>query len=55
MQSALDVIPGVGPKRKRALLRKFGSVKAIREASVEEIATTVGFTARLATAVKAAL
>ncbi len=55
VQSALDVIPGVGPKRKRALLRKFGSVKAIREASVEEIATTVGFTARLATAVKAAL
>ena len=55
VQSALDVIPGVGPKRKRALLRKFGSVKAIREASVEEIAMTVGFTARLATAVKAAL
>jgi excinuclease ABC subunit C len=42
--SALDSIPGVGPKRKKALLRKFGSVKAIREASVEDIASTVGLT-----------
>ena len=55
VQSALDAVPGVGPKRKRALLRKFGSVKAIREASAEEIASTVGFTERLAVAVKAAL
>ena len=52
MQSALDSIPGIGPKRKRALLRKFGSVKAVREAPVEEIAATVGFTTSLATRVK---
>jgi excinuclease ABC subunit C len=52
LQSALDNIPGIGPKRKRALLRKFGSVKAIREAQVEEIATTIGFTSTLATKVK---
>jgi excinuclease ABC subunit C len=52
MQSALDGIPGVGPKRKRALLRKFGSLKNIREAPVEEIATTVGFTSTLAEKVK---
>jgi excinuclease ABC subunit C len=44
MQSALDTIPGVGPKRKKALLRKFGSVRGIREAPVDEIAATVGFT-----------
>ena len=44
IRSALDEIPGVGPKRKKALLRKFGSVKAIREATVEEIAATPGFT-----------
>jgi excinuclease ABC subunit C len=44
LKSALDEIPGVGPKRKKALLRKFGSIKAIREASVEEIAATPGFT-----------
>jgi len=52
LQSALDAVPGVGPKRKRALLRKFGSVKAVREASVDEIASTVGFTSSLATKVK---
>jgi excinuclease ABC subunit C len=48
IQSALDTIPGIGPKRKRALLRKFGSVKGIREAGVEEIAATPGFTKSLA-------
>ncbi|MEX2226069.1 MAG: excinuclease ABC subunit UvrC [Dehalococcoidia bacterium] len=53
MQSALDTIPGIGPKRKKALLRKFGSVRGIREASVQEIAATVGFTAALAEKVKA--
>ena len=52
IQSALDAVPGVGPKRKKALLRKFGSVKAIREAPVEEIASTVGFTRSLAEKVK---
>jgi len=54
-QSALDTIPGVGPKRKKALLRKFGSVRGIREATVEDLASTVGFTAKLAEQVKAAL
>ncbi|HUF53628.1 MAG TPA: excinuclease ABC subunit UvrC [Dehalococcoidia bacterium] len=48
MRSALDEVPGVGPKRKKALLRKFGSVKAIREATVEEIAETPGFTRKVA-------
>ncbi len=52
VQSALDAVPGVGPKKKRALLRKFGSVKAVREAPVEEIAATVGFTRSLAEKVK---
>ncbi len=55
MASALDSVPGVGPKRKRALLRKFGSLKAIREASTEDIAATVGFTLSLATKVKESL
>ncbi len=50
--SALDTIPGIGPKRKKALLKKFGSVKAIREAEVDEIASTVGFTRALAEKVK---
>ncbi len=55
MQSALDTIAGVGPKRKKALLRKFGSVKGIREASAEEIAATAGFTKALAEKVKSGL
>ncbi|MBA7502795.1 UvrABC system protein C [subsurface metagenome] len=35
--SILDDIPGIGPKRKKALLKKFGSIEAIKKASVEEI------------------
>ena len=54
-QSALDTIPGVGPKRKKALLKKFGSVRGIREATVEDVAATVGFTEKLAEQVKGAL
>ena len=54
-RSVLDAIPGIGPKRKRALLRKFGSVKGIREASMDEVAATVGFTSRLAETVKRSL
>ncbi|MCY3505623.1 MAG: excinuclease ABC subunit UvrC [Chloroflexi bacterium] len=50
--SVLDSIPGVGPKKKRALLRKFGSLKAVREAGVEEIASTAGYTRSLAEKVK---
>jgi excinuclease ABC subunit C len=52
MRSALDAVPGIGPKRKQALLRKFGSLKGIREASLDDIAATVGFTRRLAEKVK---
>ena len=40
--SALDDIKGVGEKRKTELLRKFRSVKRIREASIEELAEVVG-------------
>lgn len=50
--SALDSIPGIGPKRKKALLKKFGTVQAIREASVEEIANVTGMTPKLAEKVK---
>ena len=37
-RSVLDEIPGVGPKRRQALLRHFGSIDAIRKASVDELA-----------------
>jgi excinuclease ABC subunit C len=50
--SALDNIPGIGPRRKRALLRQFGSVRAIKEASVEELAAARGMTASLAKKIK---
>ena len=50
--SALDEIPGIGPKRKKALLKKFGSVEAIRKASSEEINQTEGITLALAKKVK---
>lgn len=55
IQSRLDDVPGIGPARRKALLRKFGSVRAIREASVDEIASTVGMTRTLAEAVKRSL
>ena len=55
LRSALDEVPGVGPERKRALLRKFGSLKAVRSASAEEIGKTPGFTRGLAEKVLEAL
>jgi len=50
--SALDTIPGIGPRRKRALLRQFGSVKAIKGATVEELASARGMTESLARKIK---
>ncbi len=46
--SALDGIPGVGPKRKKALLKAFGSVKRLQTASVDEIAAVPGVPRELA-------
>lgn len=46
--SVLDEIPGVGPKRKRELLRHFGTVKSIREASIEELAEVTGISLKVA-------
>jgi excinuclease ABC subunit C len=51
-ESVLDSIPGVGPKRKRALLRKFGSVRGIREASLADLMATDRIPERLARSVK---
>jgi len=50
--SVLDTIPGIGSKRKRALLKQFGSVRGIRQASEEELAATKGMTQSLARRVK---
>ncbi|MFC1981301.1 excinuclease ABC subunit UvrC [Chloroflexota bacterium] len=53
--SALDAIPGIGPRRKRALLGQFGSVQAIREASVDALSATKGMTASQAKRIKETL
>ncbi len=55
LRSELDDIAGVGPSRRKALLRHFGSVKRVREADVEEIASLAGFGDQLAAVIKAAL
>jgi excinuclease ABC subunit C len=54
-ESELDDVPGLGPARRKALLRRFGSVRGIREATVDEIAELPGFGPRTAQAVFAAL
>lgn len=50
--SSLDEIPGVGPRRKRLLLRTFGSIEAIRRATVDEIAAVPTLTKAVALKVK---
>ena len=50
--SALDGIPGIGAKRKKALLRYFGSVKVIKEANVVELTRVSGITKSLAQKIK---
>ncbi|MBV8601275.1 MAG: excinuclease ABC subunit C, partial [Candidatus Eremiobacteraeota bacterium] len=54
-RSVLDTLEGVGPVRKKRLLTAFGSVRAIKNASVDEIAAVKGMTPHLASQVKAAL
>ena len=51
-RSVLDDIPGIGPKRKKALLRHFGSARAIAAATVDELAAIDGMTRDAAERVK---
>ena len=53
--SALDDVPGLGPARRKALLKQFGSVRKLRAASIEEIAAVPGIGTRLAATISAAL
>jgi excinuclease ABC subunit C len=48
LSSPLDDVPGIGPTRKRSLLRRFGSLARLRAATVEEIAGTAGIGPELA-------
>ncbi len=55
ISSALDDVPGLGPARRAALLKHFGSVRKLQAAEVSEIAALPGFGPRTAAAVLAAL
>jgi excinuclease ABC subunit C len=48
LRSDLGDIPGIGPRRQTALLRRFGSLRGVKDASREEIARVPGFSAALA-------
>jgi excinuclease ABC subunit C len=54
-RSVLDEVEGVGPARKRALLRRFGSVRAMREAPVADLAAVSGVGVALAERIKQAI
>jgi excinuclease ABC subunit C len=55
LASQLDAIPGIGPTRRRALLKRFGSLAGIRDASLDELASVSGMTRAAAESVKASL
>ena len=55
IRSGFDDLDGVGPKRRQALLRVFGSLKRVREAPVEQIAAVPGIGPALAQRIKASL
>jgi len=52
LRSMLDEIPGIGPRRRQALLKHFGSLERIRQASVEELAQVPGMTRQAAERLK---
>jgi excinuclease ABC subunit C len=51
LRSFLDDIPGIGAKRRRALLTKFGSLRRLREAGIEELRVAAGISESLATTI----
>ena len=53
--SILDSVPGVGPRRRQLLLTRFGSLEALRDASVEEIAAVPGIPYEVAEGIKSYL
>ena len=55
VDSLLDDVPGLGEVRRKALMRRFGSLKALRAASLDEIAEVPGIGPRTAEAIRAAL
>ena len=52
LKSPIDNVTGIGPKRKRMLMRRFGTLKGIKEAAVDDIASVPGMTRSLAIRLK---
>ena len=55
LKSSIDMVTGIGPKRKRMLLRRFGTIQAIKEADIDDIAAVPGLTRSLAMRLKETL
>jgi excinuclease ABC subunit C len=55
VESVLDEVPGLGEVRRKALLKRFGSLKKVRAATVEEIASVPGIGPATAEAIADAL
>jgi excinuclease ABC subunit C len=55
LASQLDAIPGIGPTRRKALLKHFGSMDKIREATIDELAAVKGMNGNAAESIKAHL
>jgi excinuclease ABC subunit C len=55
LASRLEVIPGIGPARRKQLLSHFGSIEDIQDASIEELVAIPGITQKLAEGIKANL
>ena len=55
LHSRLDDVPGIGPKRKKALIRHFGTLTAVKGASEQELAAVAGINRALAAEIKSTL
>jgi excinuclease ABC subunit C len=55
VSSQIDTVPGIGPARRKALIKAFGSVRGVKAATVEELAAVPGIDTRLATTIKETL
>lgn len=55
MASRLDSVPGIGPARRKALLKQFGSIESIQQASLEALSAVPGITPAIAQAIKSHL
>ncbi len=55
LHSKLDDVPGVGPKKRAALIKRFGSLQGVRAAPIDELTAVTGINAELAERIKATI